>query len=102
MRGGYKSTGRMRGWQFMKEFVDAQGNVFYKGKEQPKLKGTLKPTDAKPEKKKLSKLEKSELHEQIILQMAMVRGNLKKAKFKKDIRSGSVQLRKLERQLKRL
>tara|TARA_R100001377_G_scaffold52028_1_gene30469 strand:+ start:205 stop:726 length:522 start_codon:yes stop_codon:yes gene_type:complete len=102
MRGGYKSTGRMRGWQFMKEFVDALGNVFYKGKEQPKLKGTLKPTDAKPEKKKLSKLEKSELHDQIILQMAMVRGDLKKAKFKKDIRSGSVQLRKLERQLKRL
>ena len=53
MKGGYKSTGRMRGWQFMKEFVDVQGNVFHKGKEQPKLKGTLKPTEPKPTKKKL-------------------------------------------------
>ena len=29
------------------------GNVFHKGKEQPKLKGTLQTTEPKPEKKKL-------------------------------------------------
>ena len=97
IRGGYKSTGRMRGWQFMKVFVDAQGNVFYKGKEQPKLKGTLEPTKPKPEKKKLSKLEKSELRDKILEQMAMIRGELKTAKFKKDIRSGNVRMRRLTR-----
>jgi|TARA_R110001583_G_C5605639_1_gene404891 hypothetical protein len=102
MKGGYKSTGRMRGWQFMKEFVDVQGNVFHKGKEQPKLKGTLKPTEPKPTKKKLSKLEKGELRDKILEQMGMVRGDLKNAKFKKDIRSGSVLMRKLQRQLKKL
>ena len=35
----------------MNEFVDKDGNVFHKGKEQPKLKGTLPPTKIKPKKK---------------------------------------------------
>ena len=47
----YKPTGRPAGWHWMKEFVDKDGNVFHKGKEQPKLKGTLKPTKVKPRKK---------------------------------------------------
>ena len=46
------TTGRPPGWHFMKEFVDKDGNVFHKGKEQPELKGTLKPTKVKPPKKK--------------------------------------------------
>jgi len=102
IKGGYKSSGRLRGWQFMKEFVDKEGNVFHKGIEQPKLKGTLKPTEPKPEKKKLTKREKQELRTQILQQMNMVRGKLKTAKFKKDVRAGNVQMRKLERQLKKL
>ena len=54
------STGRPAGWHFMNEFVDKDGNVFHKGKEQPELKGTLKPTKVKPPKKrkKLTKDEK--------------------------------------------
>ena len=48
----YKPTGRPAGWHWMAEFVDKDGNVFHKGKEQPKLKGTLKPTKVKPRKKK--------------------------------------------------
>ena len=47
----YKPTGRPAGWHFMNEFVDKDGNVFHKGVEQPKLKGTLKPTKVKPRKK---------------------------------------------------
>ena len=47
-----KKTGRPAGWHWMKEFVDKKGNVFHKGKEQPELKGTLKPTKVKPRKKK--------------------------------------------------
>ena len=34
------SSGRPRGWQFMKVFVDKNLNVFYRGVEQPDLKGT--------------------------------------------------------------
>ena len=45
-------TGRPAGWHFMNEYVDKDGNVFHKGKEQPDLKGTLKPTKVKPRKKK--------------------------------------------------
>ena len=47
----YKPTGRPAGWHWMTEFVDMDGNVFHKGKEQPKLKGTLKPTVVKARKK---------------------------------------------------
>ena len=47
----YKPTGRPVGWHWMTEFVDKDGNVFHRGKEQPKLKGTLKPTVVKPRKK---------------------------------------------------
>ena len=48
----YKPTGRPAGWHWMNEFVDVDGNVFHKGKEQPELKGTLKPTKVKPPKKR--------------------------------------------------
>ena len=47
-----KSTGKPPGWHWMSEFVDKDGNVFHKGKEQPDLKGTLKPTKVKPPKKR--------------------------------------------------
>ena len=47
----YVSTGRPPGWHFMAEYVDKDGNVFHKGKEMKKLKGTLKPTKVKPRKK---------------------------------------------------
>ena len=46
------STGRPPGWHWMNEFVDKDGTVFHKGKEQPELKGTLKPTKVKPRKKR--------------------------------------------------
>ena len=44
-------TGRPSGWHFMNVFVDKDGTVFHKGKEQPDLKGTLPPTKIKPKKK---------------------------------------------------
>ena len=51
------SSGRPAGWHFMGEFVDKDGNVFHRGKEQPKLFGTLKPTKvvAKKRTKRRSK-----------------------------------------------
>ena len=49
---GYKPTGRPAGWHWMKEFVDKDGTVYHLGKEQPKLKGTLKPTKIVSKKKK--------------------------------------------------
>ena len=59
------STGRPPGWHFMNEFVDKDGNVFHKGKEQPDLKGTLPPTKVKPRKKKKKLTEDQKLKRDI-------------------------------------
>jgi len=57
----YKPTGRPAGWHWMTEFVDKDGNVFHRGKEQPKLKGTLKPTVVKPIKKRKKRRTKQQM-----------------------------------------
>ena len=74
----YIPTGRPAGWHWMKEFVDKDGNVFYRGKEQPKLKGTLKPTKVKPPKKKIKRRTKN--------QILIDRYNKKKKALKKAIK----------------
>ena len=74
----YKPTGRPAGWHWMAEFVDKDGNVFHKGKEQPKLKGTLPPTKVTPPKKKT----KRRTQEQILLD----RQKEKKAAIKKAVK----------------
>ena len=77
-KSAYKPTGRPAGWHWMSEFVDKDGNVFYKGKEQPKLKGTLKPTKVAPPKKKIKRRTKDE--------MLVARHNEKKRILKKAIK----------------
>ena len=75
-----KTSGRPSGWHFMNEFVDADGNVFHKGKEQPKLKGTLPPTKIKP-KKKVKRRTKEEI---LLARHEKKKKILKKAKKKLD------------------
>ena len=75
----YKPTGRPPGWHWMTEFVDKEGNVFHKGKEQPKLKGTLKPTKVKPVKKRKIKRRTKQ-------QMLLARNKEKKAALKKAVK----------------
>ena len=74
----YKPTGRPAGWHWMSEFVDKDGNVFHRGKEQPKLKGTLKPTVVKPTKKKRKKRRTKE-------QMLLAIDAERKAELKKAV-----------------
>ena len=85
---GYKPTGRPRGWAFMKEYVDKDGNVYHKGKEQPELKGTLKPTviKSKPQKPKLTKAQKQRMKLDAYAEIHKLKKELKKAKYKKDVR----------------
>ena len=71
------STGRPAGWHFMNEFVDKDGNVFHKGVEQPKLKGTLPVTKVVPKKKT-----KRRTKEQILI----AREAEKKAALKKAVK----------------
>jgi hypothetical protein len=70
------STGRPAGWHWMAEFVDKDGTVYHKGKEQPKLKGTLPPTKVQPVKRK-----KRRSKEEILL----ARNAEKKAALKKAV-----------------
>ena len=77
----YKPTGRPVGWHFMKEFVDKDGNVFHKGVEQPKLKGTLKPTTVKSPKKRIKRRTK----DQILVAKYKEKQVLKKAALKKAV-----------------
>ena len=70
------STGRPAGWHWMAQFVDKDGTVYHKGKEQPKLKGTLPPTKVQPVKRK-----KRRSKEEILL----ARNAEKKAALKKAV-----------------
>ena len=81
-KSAYKPTGRPAGWHFMNEYVDADGNVFHKGKEQPKLKGTLPPTKVTPPKKKTKRRSQQEI---LLARAAEKKVELKKAiKKQKD------------------
>ena len=73
----YQPTGRPSGWHFMNEFVDKDGTVYHKGKEQPKLKGTLPPTKVTKAKVKT----KRRTQQQILLD----RAKEKKAALKKAV-----------------
>jgi hypothetical protein len=81
---GYKPTGRPAGWHWRNEFVDKDGTVYHLGKEQPKLKGTLKPTKVSPPKKKklVSKKSKRRTKEQ----MLVARHKEKKEAIKKAVK----------------
>ena len=90
----HKKTGRPPGWQWMKEFVDKDGNVFHKGKEQPKLKGTLPPTKVKPPKKRKKLSKDQKMFKQAQVHKAKMREKnkqLRKAiKKQKDFLNGKV------------
>ena len=98
---GYVSTGRPRGWAFMKEFVDKNGNV-HKGKEQLKLKGTLPPTVIKPKapKPKLTKAQKAQQRTDAFAKIHKLKKELTKVKFKKDVKRINSEINKLQKTVK--
>jgi hypothetical protein len=50
-----KNVGFPRGWKFMNEFIDKDGNVYHKGVLVPELKNTKTPSKVKSVKKKTKK-----------------------------------------------
>jgi len=98
----YQGSGRPRGWAFMKQFVDKDGTVFHKGKEQPDLKGTLPPTKPKPKSKKpkLSKAQKANLKRQAMITFHKLKKSLAKAKTKKAKKEIQREIRKVEKIIK--
>lgn len=87
-----EKSDKPKGWAFMSEFVDKDGNVFHKGIEVPKLKGSLPCTNVekikklqkeKSDKKKVSKTESASRKEE-----KLVNEYKKKQKMKKKLKSG--------------
>ena len=68
------AQGYPKGWRFMKEFVHADGTVYYRGVEQPTLKGTKQATQIAIKPKK-SKAQKKEERDALLAEY----GKLKKA-----------------------
>ncbi len=76
-----KTGSKPRGWRWMAEFVDASGNVYVKGEEMPKLKGTLPITDvaAIKARQKDNQAKRNIKYKKDLLQMAAEKKALKKA-----------------------
>ena len=98
----YTPTGRPKGWQWMTEFVDKDGKVYHKGKEQPALEGTLPVTivEKVSNKKRLTKRERETQRRNDASKIYTLKKKLAKAKFKKDKKPLEVQIRKLTRKIK--
>lgn len=77
-----KPNGYPRGWKFMAEFVDKDGNVFHKGELQENLFGTLPPTEIRPSKKRKKK---ESLDDKIVSEMKkrIKTGKIKNTKRRK-------------------
>jgi len=104
IRSTQNNSGKPKGWKFMKEYVDAEGNVFFKGVEQPSLKGTMKPTVVEPkqEKQKLTKQEKETLTHELAKRIQSLKVELfhekrkgKKAEMLRELKKANKELSKL-------
>ncbi len=78
-----KEDMKPRGWHFMKEYIDKQGNVFYRGVEQPKLKGTL-PETVIQVKVKITKKDKEKYKWLAASKIGGLKKKLKTLRWKKD------------------
>ena len=76
-----KPSGYPRGWKFMVEFVDKEGNVYHKGELQETLFGTLPPTEIKESTKQRKK--KTTIDDKITNEFAKLVRNGKKTKVTK-------------------
>ena len=93
-----KKVGYPKGWRFMKVFVHADGTVYYRGVEQPELKGKLEPTQI-VEKPKKTKKQKQEEKMSLIDEYASLKKKLKGEKRKTVRKKIELRLNKLSKLL---
>lgn len=93
------AQGYPKGWRFMKEFVHADGTVFFKGIEQPDLKGTKEVTVIVVKPKK-TKAQKKQEKENALVQLGKLKNTLKKTTKKGESKKLQTQIKKLEKQIK--
>ena len=74
---------RPKGWHFMAEYIDSDGNVFHKGEEQPELYGKLEPTVIVA-KVKVSKKDKQKYKWLAAGKIGKLKKELAKTRWKKD------------------
>ena len=93
------ANGYPKGWRFMKEFVHIDGTVYFKGAEQPELKGTYDATVivAKPKK---SKAQKAQEVNDALTKLSKLKTSLKRTTKKGEIKKLQIQIKKLEKQVK--
>lgn len=91
-----KKVGYPKGWRFMKEFVHADGTVYYRGVEQPELKGKKKPTEIAI-KPKLSKKQKEEQRLSLVDEYATLKKKLKTEKRKTVRKKIELRLNKISK-----
>lgn len=90
-----------RGWHLKEEFVDKEGNVFYKGIEQPNLKGTIKPTKvAKRRSARQSSTNDNSARDTILVEINKLKKQLSKTDNKKEITKIKKEITKLEKKIK--
>lgn len=93
-----KKIGYPKGWRFMHEFVHADGTVYYKGVEQPELKGKKKPTPI-VEKPKISRKEKEQQKLSLMEEYAALKKKLKAEKRKTTRKKIEARLNKISKLL---
>jgi len=94
-----KTTGYARGWRFMKQFVHADGTVYHRGVEQPKLKGTLEATPPKVPVDKKSKVDRAREREADLVNLGKLKAQLKKETGKMKQKKLNSQIKKLQKKL---
>ena len=79
-------TKKPRGWKFMKQFVDSQGNVYERGVLMPQLFGTKQITPIKKSQKKVkvSKRQQYNTEQQIYAKVNKLKAKIIKAYQQKD------------------
>ena len=84
-----KKSDKPKGWKWMSVFVDADGNVYHEGEEQPNLKGTLPPTDVEKiranQKAKRGENKKKRAEKEVKREQKLVAEFEKKKKLKKKV-----------------
>lgn len=91
-----KKLGYPKGWRFMKEFVHQDGTVYFRGIEQPDLKGKKEPTPI-IEKPRISKKQKQQEKMTLIEEYTTLKKKLKLEKKKTARKKIEARLNKISK-----
>jgi len=93
-----KKLGYPKGWRFMKLFVHVDGTVYFRGIEQPDLKGEYEPTPI-IEKPKVSKKQKEQEKQSLLQEYNTLKKKLKAEKRKTTRKKIELRLNKISKLL---